>query len=75
MPRPIKSKDEELSRDEAQCVFEWLVDTMHVPPPRGGKMHLLHRKPADVAKEYNVTETAIINASRRRVADEVKADA
>jgi hypothetical protein len=69
MPRPIKSKNEELSRDEAQCVVDWLVNTMHFPPPRGGKFHLLHRTPLSVAEEYEVKEIAIINAARRKIAE------
>ena len=71
MPRPIKSRDEGLSRDEAQCVYEWLVDTMHFPPPRGGKFHLLHRTPSAIAEEYEVKEIAIIVASRRKIAETV----
>lgn len=67
--RPIKPIDEELSREEAQLVLNWLVDTMKKPNPKRGKFHLVHRTPADVAKEYKVATEEVITASRRKVAE------
>ena len=69
MPQKMKSRNEVLSRDEAAMVCDWLVEKLHSPPPKGGRLHFLHRTPADIAKEYKLTEDAIIEASRRKVAE------
>lgn len=69
MPRRTKTTDEELSRDEAQLVLDWLVDEKKYPTPKRGKFHLLHRTPADVANEYKVKTEEVITASRRKVAE------
>lgn len=69
MTQRTKSKEEVLSRDEATLVCNWLADTLHSPPPKGGRMHFLHRKPSDIAKEYKLTTEAIVEAARRKVVE------
>ena len=69
MPRPIKSPTEELSRDESVLVLTWLVEVKKKPPPKGGRLHLLHRTAKDIAKEYGVTEMEILTASKRKLAE------
>jgi len=64
-----KTKTEPISRGEAIILLRWLVDTLHKPSPRGGFYSLLHRTPQEVAKMHDVTEVAVINAMRRKVAE------
>lgn len=68
MGRPAKKSDEVVSRGEAIILLGWLVDTLKNPQPKGGFYHLLHRTPADIAKEYKVSVEDVLKASRRKIA-------
>jgi hypothetical protein len=76
MTQEVKNPTDPISRGEAIILLRWLVDTMHKPSPKGGFYSLLHRTPQEVAEMYSTTEltitdTAIINAMRRKIAETV----
>lgn len=64
-----KKPTDKISRGEATILLEWIVDTLKKPFPRGGFYHFLHRTPDEVAREYNISVTAVLNSMRRELAD------
>jgi len=73
MPRPAKTKDEDISRSEATFLLWYVTGELKKPSPRGGFYYFLHRSPADIAKEYKITVDAVLTAARRKVAENAKA--
>lgn len=73
MPRPLKTKDEEISRSEATFLLWYVTDTLKKPHPKGGFYYFLHRSPAEIAKEYSITVEQVLAAARRKVASNAKA--
>jgi hypothetical protein len=69
MPQETRTTSEPITRGEAIILLRWLVDTLHKPSPKGGFYTLLHRTPQEVAAMYEVKETAVINAMRRKIAE------
>ena len=65
MAKKESDPNETLKRGEAMWVVDWLVDVMHVPPPKGGFYAVLRKTPTQVAKEYNVPVSGILKAARR----------
>ena len=73
MPRPPKTKDEDISRSEATFLLWYVTETLKKPHPKGGFYHFLHRSPSEIAKEYKMSVEAVLTAARRKVAENVKA--
>lgn len=73
MPRPAKTKDEDISRGEASILLAYVTEKLKKPFPKGGFYHFLHRSPADIAKEYNITVDQVLTAARRKVIENAKA--
>lgn len=69
MPRPLKTKEEDISRGEATILLNYITGTLKKPHPKGGFYYFLHRSPKDVAKEYGMTVDDLLAAARRKVAD------
>lgn len=73
MPRPAKTKDEEISRGEASILLVYVTDELRKPFPKGGFYHFLHRSPTSIAKEYGITVDQVLTAARRKVIKNGKA--
>jgi len=73
MPRPLKTKDEEISRAEATFLLWHVTEKLKRPHPKGGFYYFLHRAPAEIAKEYKITVEDVLTAARRKVAENGKA--
>lgn len=73
MPRPLKTKDEEISRSEATFLLWYVTEELKKPHPKGGFYYFLHRSPAEIAKEYRITVDTVLTAARRKVAENAKA--
>jgi len=70
-PSRVKNKDEEISRDEAKILLDFITTTLKKPQPKGGLYYYLHRTPLDVAKEYKMSVEAVCRAMRRRLPEDV----
>jgi len=72
MAKKESDPNETLKRGEAMWVVDWLVDVMHVPPPKGGFYAVLRKTPAEVAKEYKVDVAELLQVARRKSGELIK---